>query len=409
MAEIERLLLITERFPPDIGGLARSGARTAGALGRLSLGGTAIDVDVLAWTKSLPSGALETADAGTAARAAEGVTLHRLGLFANWDLSLQHTLNVLEWLQQQRRFDAVWGHYLFPAGFLAVLFGQLAGIPTTVSARGNDIDQMMFPPGDFSRLLWTLQRCDAVTAVSRDLAKKIDVLLGRPCNAIVVPNAVDLDVFAPGPPDPALRQSLGIASDEVVLGFSGELRHKKGFPFMLTALSEIRRTRPACLLIIGEVRAREQTHLVNYKAACPEDAERIVVTGRIDEPADVAGHLRLCDVVLQPSVWDGMPNAVLEAMACERLVLASDAGGIPEAITHEQDGFIIPKAQLNHLGEAIAEILGLSDERKRAVASAARQRIQRGFHADNEAEALARVLTRLAEIPARRGSRQGTR
>ncbi|MBL4637265.1 MAG: glycosyltransferase [Kofleriaceae bacterium] len=385
-----RVLMLTERFPPDIGGLARSGARTAGAL--VALGA---EVDVLAWTRSLPPGAMETVEAGTVADSAKGATLHRLGLFANWDLSMQHTLNVLEWLHKDRDFEMTWGHYLYPAGFLAVMFAASVDIPSTVSARGNDIDQMMFPPGDFGRLMWTLERATARTAVSHDLSRKMDLLLGRDAEAFVVPNSVNMDVFSPGQPDASLRTSLSIGDDEAILGFSGELRHKKGFPFLLDALTTVREERPACLLVIGEVRAREQAHLAAYRAACPEDAARIIVTGRIDEPEEVARHLRLCDVVLQPSVWDGLPNAVLEAMSCERVVLASNAGGIPDAIVHHESGFLIDKAMLNKLGIATIEALDLPTADRRKMEIAARRRIETCFQAGVEAAALTAVLERL--------------
>ncbi|WNG39573.1 glycosyltransferase family 4 protein [Archangium violaceum] len=384
-----RILLIAERFPPDLGGLARSGARTAGALARLDA-----QVDVLTWTRTLPPGALQTLDASAVAASARGATLHRLGLFGQTDTSQQHTLDVLDHLHSRRRYQLVWGHYLSPPGFLAVTFAGLAGIPSTVSARGNDVDQAMFPPGDFARLLWTLQRATVLTAASGDLARKMVMLLGHDPRVEVIPNAVDTTLFSPGPSDPALRQRLGIQPDELVLGFSGELRHKKGVPFLLSALSEVRKVRPACLLVIGEVRAREQEQLAAFRIENPEDAARIIVSGRLDAPEDVAAHLRLCDVYLQPSLWDGMPNAMLEAMACARVVVASDAGGIPEAIDSGHNGFLVPKALLNHLGQAVIDVLSLSEERRAAIGAAARARIEQRFQAQAEAEVLQRVLDR---------------
>ncbi|HEX5747559.1 MAG TPA: glycosyltransferase [Archangium sp.] len=384
-----RILLIAERFPPDLGGLARSGARTAGSLARLDA-----QVDVLTWTRTLPPGALQTLDAGEVAASARGATLHRLGLFGQTDTSMQHTLDVLDYLHSRHRYQLVWGHYLSPPGFMAVTFAGLAGIPSTVSARGNDVDQAMFPPGDFARLLWTLQRATVLTAASGDLGRKMAMLLGRDPGVEVIPNAVDTTLFHTGPADPALRERLGIQPGELVLGFSGELRHKKGVPFLLSALSEVRKVRPACLLVIGEVRSREQEHLTAFRTEHPEAAARILVTGRLDAPEDVAAHLRLCDVYLQPSLWDGMPNAMLEAMACARVVVASDAGGIPEAIDSGHNGFLVPKALLNHLGQAVVDVLSLSEERRAAIGTAARARIEERFQAQAEATALQRVLDR---------------
>jgi len=379
-----RVLFITERFPPDLGGLATSSARTAGALARIG-----IDVDVLAWTKRLPPGALES---GPAPGRAEGAPLHRMGLFSNWDLSLQHTNNVVRWLHAERAYDVVWGHYLHPAGFAAVLFAEQAGLRSVVSARGNDVDRMMFPPGDFARLQWTLERATGITAASEDLARKIRVLLGHDAPVEVVPNAVDCEVFRRLSPDPELRASLAISGDEAVLGYCGELRHKKGFPFMLDALRQVRRDRQACLLVVGEVRAREREHLIAFGVEDPDAAARIVVTGQLDAPEDVARHLALVDVYLQPSVWDGMPNALLEAMATERAVLTSDAGGIPEAVEHGVSGFIVQTAQLHRLGEATLELLELPAARRNELGRAARDRVVSAFNAEAEASALRRTL-----------------
>ena len=92
-----RLLLIADRYPPDLGGVARSAERTARALGTLGL-----EVHVLCWTRTLPAGFLDT----TRDDGPWSPFVHRLGLFAHLDLSLQHTMNVLEWLHEGHGFGA---------------------------------------------------------------------------------------------------------------------------------------------------------------------------------------------------------------------------------------------------------------------------------------------------------------
>ena len=379
------LLMICERFPPEVGGLARSGGRIASTLGRLGYG-----VHVLAWSRQLPPGIVETDEV-------DGITLHRMGRFSNWDLTLQHSLNVMDWLHAENQFDVTWGHYLQPAGFLAVMFARRAKLKSIVSARGNDVDQLMFPPGDFARLKWTLEGATAVTSVSAELAAKIRLISGEGFEVSILPNVVDLETFSPGKPDISLREKLGIKEDEVVLGFSGELRHKKGLPFLPAALAEVRRWRPACLLVIGEIRAREQSALSAFAAEDEETAERILSTGHLESPTDVAAHLHLCDLVLQPSVWDGMPNSLLEAMACKNLVLASDAGGIPEVLTHGENGVILSKNHLNHLGAAIQETLELPLAERNKMQNAARQSIEEHFTAAHEERALETTIRSISQ------------
>jgi glycosyltransferase involved in cell wall biosynthesis len=386
----KRLLLITERFAPDLGGVARSAARTAAAIARLG-----VEVHVLAWTRMLPAGQFESRVLHENTPSRKGVVVHRLGLFANLDYSLQYSMTLIESLHRRELLDGVWGHYLFPAGFLAVLFAGTVGIPATVSARGNDIDMLMFPPGDFARLTWTLERACSITAVSGDLLRKVRLLAGKGRPAQVVPNSVDVEVFRPAPADEKLRTSLGILPDEAVLGFSGELRQKKGLVPLLQAFREVRNVRPACLLVIGEVRIRDQAILASFAAEHPEARSRLIVTGHIEDPGDVARHLRICDLFLQPSLWDGLPNAVLEAMACERLVIASDAGGLPEVIEHGRSGFLIPRIELHRLGEAIREGLALEQDHREAIGRAARERILHAYSAEQEVDALRLALGQL--------------
>ncbi|OUL22806.1 glycosyl transferase family 1 [Nostoc sp. RF31YmG] len=363
-----RLLLITERFAPDLGGLARSATRLVGTLSQLG-----IKIDVVTWSRFLqPAEVLppETGEANT--------RVYRIGLYRHWDMTMPYTLNVLDWLHSSHTYDAVWGHYLFPSGFLATWFAAVKGLASTVSARGNDIDREMFPPGDFARLQWTLQHAKAITAVSADMSRKIQLLSGRD-DVLVLKNVVDTEIFSPHNPQARRggisKETLGIASDEVVLGFCGELREKKGQQFLLNALTTVRQVRPACLLIIGEVRTSQDSVLQLYKTHQPENAQRIIITGHLPNPEAVAEYLRLCDVYLQPSLWEGMPNALLEAMACGCCCIASDAGGIPEVIIHGKNGFVLPRSHLHKLGEAVLECLTMTIEEKNQIVQAARDRI----------------------------------
>jgi glycosyltransferase involved in cell wall biosynthesis len=381
---MKRLLLITERFAPDLGGLASSATRLVTTLCQLGL-----EVDVVTWSRFLQPGEVLPPESLEAK-----YRVYRIGLYRHWDMTMPHTLNLLDWLQQTRGYDAVWGHYLFPSGFLATWFAGLKKIPCTVSARGNDIDRQMFPPGDFARLQWTLKNANVITAVSADMCRKIQLLSGRD-DVLVLKNAVDTDIFCLSKSSKITREQLGIAPDEVVLGFCGELREKKGQQFLLNALTTVRSQRPACLLIIGEVRASQDAVLQVYKTQQPENAQRIIVTGHLSNSGLVAQYLRLCDVYLQPSLWEGMPNALLEAMACGCCCIASDAGGIPEVILHGENGFILPRSQLHKLGEAVLECLTMPVEQKNGIVRAAGDRILNEYSIAQEQQQLQILLSRL--------------
>jgi glycosyltransferase involved in cell wall biosynthesis len=125
---------------------------------------------------------------------------------------------------------------------------------------------------------------------------------------------------------------------------------------------------------------------------------RVLVTGPLASPADVNEHLQLCDVYLQPSLWDGMPNALLEAMAAGCGAIASDAGGIPEIITGGVDGILVPRWQLHRLGEAVLEWLDAQPEHRTRIRRAARERVIADFSLEQERRQLQTILNRLLAL-----------
>jgi glycosyltransferase involved in cell wall biosynthesis len=108
--------------------------------------------------------------------------------------------------------------------------------------------------------------------------------------------------------------------------------------------------------------------------------------------------LHLCDIYLQPSLWDGMPNALLEAMAAGCLPIGSDAGGIPEIITDGLSGVIVPRWQLHRLGEVVLDRLARNDDERMRMRQAARERVVRDFDFDQERRQLQQILGRLIPI-----------
>jgi glycosyltransferase involved in cell wall biosynthesis len=373
-----RLLFIAESFPPDPNGSARSASRLVQSLRTLGL-----DVDVFAWSADLAPGAVQRREG-----------LYRMGSHPTWDQTLRDTLAQLDELHQSQPYAAVWGHCLNPAGFVATWFGQLRGLPNVVSARGPDFEREL--PGDFARLRWTLERATVVTAVSQALARSIKTLVWRD-DVMVIRSAVDPGLFTPAPAEPGLRKVLGIQPEEVVLGFAGELRAQKGQQFLLQALTRVRRDVPACLLLLGTA---VEPVLPTYAAQFPKDALRVIVTGHLAEARLVARYLRLCDVLLLPSLAEGLPNVLLEAMACGLGCIASDAGGLPEVLDHGKTGFILPRHRLGELGEAVLAWLDLDDAEQAAVQRAARQRIVTDYSLAAEHLQLWAVLDRLLPVAA---------
>ena len=367
-----KICLLSDKYPPDPGGLAISAQRLARGL---AAAGHTVHVSVLSQA-GLPGQVSQTRQ--------DGLTIHRLGLSRRIDDTRTDWFEFVTRLHRQVGFDLLHGYYLAGAGFVAVYAAGYLGLPSVVSARGNDLDRTIFNPGQAASILWTLNQASIVTTVSQDLARKARAL-APDCRPEVVFNGVDAVQFAPAAPDLALKQELGLAPEIPVIGFVGEARLKKGLAILLPAFARAARVAEAgrplpALLLIGGLRPDEADIWQVFKAKNPDLA---LFSLPYLEHERMPAYYRLLDLVAIPSLRDGSPNTLLEAMACERAVIASEAGGIPDALSHGQNGLLVPPGQVEPLAEAMLEMLALP-ERRRELGQAARQTILSHFTPEAE-------------------------
>jgi len=212
-----------------------------------------------------------------------------------------------------------------------------------------------------------LRQADAVVTLSEAMRREI-ASRGIPAAKItVVPNAVDTDRFGqPGPRDPALAQSLGLAG-RTVLGFIGSFYHYEGLDLLIDAMAEIRATRPeVTLLLVGggfeEARLHEQVARLGLG-----DAVRF--TGRVPQ-AEVRRYYDLMDFLVYPRRRMRLTELVtplkpLEALAEGRIVLASDVGGHREMLRDGVTGFLFAPDDPAALARRVLEAIAATDQHPR--------------------------------------------
>jgi glycosyltransferase involved in cell wall biosynthesis len=362
------ICLLSNKYPPEPGGLAISVQRLARGL---AASGQTVHV-CAPGQNVVPGQVIQTTE--------NGLTLHRLGVHRRVDDTRTAWFELVTRLHHQIGFDLLHGYYLVGAGFVAVYAGRYLGVPVVVSVRGNDLDRTVFNPREAGSILWSLAKANAVTAVSPDLARKARALAPG-CQAHVIPNGVDASRFAPAPPDLALRVSLVSDDQTPLLGFVGEARLKKGLTILLPAFARVvaevlKVNRPApALLLVGGVRQDDADVLRVFQAQHPGLS---VQTIPYLDQARLPSFYNLLDVLVLPSLRDGLPNALLEGMACECAVVTTNVGGMSEVVHHGENGLLVPPGDVDTLAEAITELLQ-TPERRAALGSAARQTIIRNF------------------------------
>ena len=380
-----RIALLSEKYTPDIGGLAISAERFA-----RSLASAGHQVHVFAPTSNLPASETRTLDSS-------GVRITRFGARKRADDTLVDWFELLTDEHRRHSFDVIHAYFLTQAGFVAAYAGNYLDVPSVVSARGNDLERAVFDPSRAAQILYALQNASAVTTNANELAKKA-AALAPGLKITVVPNGIDLNLFKPLPRNIALAESLSLinrdrpATTARVVGFVGELREKKGLRPLLSAYAQVNKVNPATLLIVGDVRSGEDRKFFDeFKLSHPDT--QILVTGFLPH-TDLPVYYSLMDVFVLPSLRDGLPNALLEAMACERAVIGTPVGGIPDAILDCKNGRLVSTNNASELAEVIAEVLTYDDLRG-DLGRAGRQTILEKFALQSELDGNFAVYQRL--------------
>jgi len=368
-----KLCLISDTYPPHVGGLAVSVRRNA-----RNLGSAGHEVHIVAPSNAHPPGSWHT-------QADSPVTVHWLGVHRRPRETLADWFDMVVELDSTHSSDLFHGYFLAYAGYVAALAARYRAKPSVVSARGNDLDVMSFDHRRAVFVFKALEWADAVTAVTQDLARKVTALSGRD-DIQLVPNGVDANLFAPMPPDPALRAHLGL-DERPIVGFIGEARAKKGLGRILRIFPRLCEKVATQLIFVGGVRQEDEAMIEFFRRRHPE-LPLIVVPPQQNE--EMSPYYALCDVVILPSLRDGLPNALLEAMACGRPVVASAVGGMLDVITDGLDGVLLPPRDDHVWMEALHQML-LEPETRERLGSAARQTVLSRFTLKQELETLLAV------------------
>jgi glycosyltransferase involved in cell wall biosynthesis len=223
-------------------------------------------------------------------------------------------------------------------------------------------------------LRWAMRNSAHTVMVSRATARQYASELGRAEKLFeVIPNGVPV---ALGNAD-RVRAEFNLAADELVILAVGNLEAHKGHRLLLEALHRLREsglTVPWRLIIAGGRGGPEESFLRGYLRENRMEDQVHIATNRNDVPDLQA----LADIYAMPSLVEGLPMALLEAMVAGKAIVASATAGIPEAIVDDRDGLLVPPGDVGALENALRSLL--TDPARRArLAAAAGERGRREF------------------------------
>jgi glycosyltransferase involved in cell wall biosynthesis len=258
-------------------------------------------------------------------------------------------------IMEAQRIDIV-QTTLFWADFVGAIAARLAKVPVvlsweTVTHEGDPYHAQWQRRAGY----WLAMRfTDRVIAVSHEIKDSLVRRRGLPAEKIeVIHYGVDLEKFSPNGVAQNLRSELQIDNSDMILAIIARLEEVKGHKYFVEAFKRIADDIPdVTAIFVGD-------------GSCRQALEKQVNTHQLENRIrflgirnDVNGILNASDVLVLPSIaGEGLPNVVLEAMACGKPVVATAVGGTPEAVLEGETGMIVPPCDVDALAAALKQML----------------------------------------------------
>lgn len=253
-------------------------------------------------------------------------------------------LRLVKHIEQNRKFDLINAHWIFPDGVAAVWVAKRLDKPVILTGLGCDLNQYSTMVFRRIQIVRALQEADLVTVVSNSMKRRIVSLGIRGERIDVIPNGIDLKLFDVMDRKRA-RNSLNLVHKSRIILTIGTQDEVKGTKYLIEAFGMLRRREKGhwLLLLIGDGPLSKSLVSMTKDLGLHEN---VIFLGKRPH-SQISLWLNAADVFCLPSIREGHPNVVLEALACGIPVVASNVGGIPEMIN--DNGVLTLPADSNDL------------------------------------------------------------
>ncbi len=257
---------------------------------------------------------------------------------------------------REEPYDLIYGVCLFPEGDMAIRLGELLKIPVVVRAIGNDVNSVPhFGKSVYRRYVEILDKADGIVTSGHALAKEVSkVVSGKPI--VPVFGLVDMDAFKPvsQSDQKKIRSELGLLPHCKILLFVGHLSVSKGVYELIDAFKELFEKEENLRLVLcgdGNERDNLERKIIRYGLR-----DKVILKGVISYN-EVPKWMQASDMLILPSYSEGVPNVVMEAMACGLPVIATAVGGLPAAVKGSKGIILVQPKSVNQLKSAIQKVL----------------------------------------------------
>lgn len=234
---------------------------------------------------------------------------------------------------------------------------------------------------------YVLRKFDALIAGASDIK---DYLLRHGQaqeKVIIVHNWVDFTKRVPTEPVATTKKRYGLEG-KLVVGCIGRLHPQKGHEYLIQAFREVTGKHPnASLLIVGDgdIRAHLEDQVLQLGLS-----DKVIFTGTV-LGVEYNNLLQAIDIYVQPSVFEGLPRTILDAMYMGKTIVATDVNGNREAIEHMRNGILVPPCDADALSSAISRLIA-SDKMQSTLSSEATNTVKEKFEMNTQLEKIRSIV-----------------
>jgi len=289
----------------------------------------------------------------------DGVNVYRLG-----PPGIRTLCTLLLLFLSRKNCDIVHIHGQHLFGVAAIWLCKFLGIPTVlkITIAGRFFVRLsadrVFPKKwrPFRRLLNLVSRkASAYLAISKEITEQLPRAGFLPERIAYIPNGVDVNRFHPvnSEEKQLLREQLKLPADKQIVLYASRLIYRKGFDILLAAWPSIHAKIPECCLVVvggGSSVEMEQLRDLSHRIG----GDKVFAIGEVQ---NIAPYLQCSDIFVFPSRKEGLPNTLIEAMACGAACIASDIGGCTDLIEPNRTGVLFSNGNAAELNQAVISLL----------------------------------------------------
>ncbi|MFH1942970.1 MAG: glycosyltransferase [bacterium] len=281
-------------------------------------------------------------------------------------------------LIKENRIDVVMTN-LFYADMIGAIAGKLANVGAIFFWEASPVPEWLW-----KRRLWpymlAVRLCDRVIAVSDSTAQFLREKRGVPADKIsVIPYGVDLNRYSLSN-NSDVRRKLGIHGSDRVIGVVARLHPGKGHAYLIDAAQRIAKEFAMVkFVLVGEGDARKD---LEERVRRKRLENHFLFLGYRDDVPDIIGAF---DIFMLPSLHEGFPNVILEAMACGKPVVATAVGGSVEAVVDGVTGYLVPPKDSEAMQNRLLYLLKDRDLAKQ-MGDAGRARVEEHFSLEKQVD-----------------------